>query len=70
MAKSKKEVSKKAVKENVLTKVETISERFKDIMGGKELYHTNALLNQSQEPEFPGYSYFGCGDFGFYYVKS
>jgi hypothetical protein len=65
MAKSKKEVSK-----NVLKSVDEIPERFKATIGEKKLYHTKSLINQAQEPTFEGYTYFGCGDFGFYYVKS
>jgi len=72
---------KKNGQENELIEVETIPERFKEPLTiansiyasdehDKTLYHTKALLNQSQEPKFEGYRYFGCGDAGFYYVKS
>jgi len=65
MAKSKKKVSK-----NVLKSVDEIPERFKATIGEKKLYHIKADLNQSQEPVIEGHTYSGCGDFGFYYVKS
>jgi hypothetical protein len=61
---------KKNGQDNELIEVEVIPERFKATIGEKKLYHVKANLNQSQEPVIEGYTYFGCGDFGFYYVKS
>jgi hypothetical protein len=65
-------MSKTKVKEEVndLVELEVIPERFKATIGSKKLFYTKSLPNQSQEPEIEGYTYYGCGDNGFYFVKS